>query len=361
ARAAAAAATAAAAGAGVGAEPLVHAASEGDLVRLRAQGAGSGRRCDDLSLPRGVYGKLVELARRRGGRTVSAAGTDGAIFLVLLRYQSLGGDGFQLALPAEGFLALKRLFGVRFECFASPLNCFWERFCSAFPDTDGPFGSVGSFLDFWPRSGSFEANPPFAPGIMAAAVDHVERLVGAKDAGPLSFAFIVPAWEQSAAWEALLRSPFRTAEPLRVPRERHVWRDPALRHRRAPVDTAVVFLQNAAGARRWPASRARLRQLRAACCGEAAPLPPRKRPAEGGDAPAQRRLARRAAAPRGLAPRAGAEEEAPLPVGPKPSASLGRVPSRTIEEHRLASWSILEHRTAPPPAVTAQTAAGAPP
>eukprot|EP01049_Picozoa_sp_SAG25_P026551 SAG25_NODE_13285_length_269_cov_0.605882_2_plen_35_part_01 len=28
-----------------------------------------------------------------------------------------------------------------FELFASPLNCRYRRYCSAFRDTDAPFGS----------------------------------------------------------------------------------------------------------------------------------------------------------------------------------------------------------------------------
>jgi len=37
-------------------------------------------------------------------------------------------------------------FGVGFECFASPMNRRHARFCSAFADTDAPFGSSGSLL-----------------------------------------------------------------------------------------------------------------------------------------------------------------------------------------------------------------------
>jgi hypothetical protein len=44
-------------------------------------------------------------------------------------------------------------FDCKMECFASPLNCRYSRFCSAFLDTDFAFGSVGSFFDFSPRSG----------------------------------------------------------------------------------------------------------------------------------------------------------------------------------------------------------------
>jgi hypothetical protein len=33
---------------------------------------------------------------------------------------------------------------------ASPLNARWGSFCSAFADTDAPFGSLGSFFAFRP-------------------------------------------------------------------------------------------------------------------------------------------------------------------------------------------------------------------
>ena len=56
------------------------------------------------------------------------------------------------------------------EAFASPLNARAAPFCSAFPDADAPFGSVGSFLSWQPPSGegSYEANPPFAPLVVEA-------------------------------------------------------------------------------------------------------------------------------------------------------------------------------------------------
>lgn len=53
------------------------------------------------------------------------------------------GTGLQGALPVHVFEALYKLFGVSFECFASPLNCYFKQYCSAFPDTDGYFGSRG--------------------------------------------------------------------------------------------------------------------------------------------------------------------------------------------------------------------------
>jgi len=53
------------------------------------------------------------------------------------------GFGQQGALPVPVFECLNRVFGVTFECFASPLNCYFRQYCSAFPDTDGFFGSRG--------------------------------------------------------------------------------------------------------------------------------------------------------------------------------------------------------------------------
>lgn len=53
------------------------------------------------------------------------------------------GTGLQGALPVPVFEALNKQFGVTFECFASPLNSYFKQFCSAFPDTDGFFGSRG--------------------------------------------------------------------------------------------------------------------------------------------------------------------------------------------------------------------------
>lgn len=100
------------------------------------------------------------------------------------------------------------------ECFASPLNCRYAPFCSAYPDTDAPFGSAGSFLDFQPVSGSFEANPPFESELFLAAVRHAEKLLSrgalGKQQQPLSFAFVCPGWEDMEAWVAMEESRFLT-------------------------------------------------------------------------------------------------------------------------------------------------------
>jgi hypothetical protein len=87
-------------------------------------------------------------------RALSAqSGGDDARFLLatlclLLRYQALGGGGFQCAIPPPVFSCLEELWGITCEGFASPFNCRMSarRYCSAFPDTDDCFGSLGSFF-----------------------------------------------------------------------------------------------------------------------------------------------------------------------------------------------------------------------
>ena len=79
-----------------------------------------------------------------GGGGGTRAALHARLFAVLLRYKSLHGAGFQAACPPAVFTLLRERLGVAFEGFASPLNCHFPRHCSAFPDVDAPFGSVGS-------------------------------------------------------------------------------------------------------------------------------------------------------------------------------------------------------------------------
>lgn len=90
------------------------------------------------------------------------------LLCVLLRYHALQGHGFQAAAGEHVFHSLLEHAGAKLECFASPLNCHFRSFCSAFVDTDAPFGSIGDFFTFRPSRGSFQANPPFVPEVRAA-------------------------------------------------------------------------------------------------------------------------------------------------------------------------------------------------
>lgn len=128
---------------------------------------------------------------------------------------------------------------------------------------DGVFGSCGDFFNFAPSSGSFEANPPFSLPLIEKMVDRMEALL-ARGAGPqeargggvgspgcgsgeegtatierergsaegkggaLSFAVVMPAWTDSAAWARLQRCRFLQKPVLIIPR--HERPEPTLTH-----------------------------------------------------------------------------------------------------------------------------------
>ena len=185
-----------------------------------------------------------------------------AVFALLMRYETLGGAGYQAALGEDAFDVLHEKLGVACECFASPLNARYASFCSAFFDVDRFFGSLGSFFSdgFAPTRGSFEMNPPFVPETMSRAVTKaralLERAENADEA--LSFVVVVPAWRDCHFWRALLQCPFLRHEPDIVDAESHGFCDGAQhtrpsreRHRVSSYDTGVFYLQTTPASRKW--------------------------------------------------------------------------------------------------------------
>jgi len=145
------------------------------------------------------------------------------------------------------------------ECFASPLNCYHSRYCSAFYDTDAPFGSVGSFFEFKPDQGAYEANPPFVPEVIDAMADHMEQLLGATKK-PLMFVVIVPRWPDKIGW-GRLNSGRYLRHHLVIPQKDHGYTEGSqhtrdTRYRIATFDTSVFFLQNKASVQANPVSEA---------------------------------------------------------------------------------------------------------
>jgi phosphorylated CTD-interacting factor 1 len=224
-----------------------------------------------LSL-RGTPKPYVEISREHFDRLASLHATSAhssgrgtlrsRALCLLLRYQTLGAHGMQCALPPAGFDLLNERLSVQFECFASPLNARYSRFCSAFPDLDAHFGSVGSFFDFWPTEGSFEANPPFVPEVMLAAIRHAEALLDAAErAGrALSFAFVVPTWEALPFHRHLLGSKWLRHGHHSLAADEHAFVDGAAhakqhsaeRSRPSSFGTTVGVIQTSVAANRWP-------------------------------------------------------------------------------------------------------------
>ncbi|WIA19184.1 hypothetical protein OEZ85_003829 [Tetradesmus obliquus] len=197
------------------------------------------------------------------------------LFALLLRYKSIQGHGFQAAAGPPVFELLRQKLAVGFECFASPLNAHFNKFGSAFPDVDGPFGSAGSFFRMQLKHGSYEANPPFVPALLTATAQHVLALLQQAEAagGALSFCVLVPGWTEVAGWGLMNSSSF-LQRSLVVAAADHGYCDGASHqrcdlYRQSPYDSAILFLQTTAAAAKWPVHDGLLQQLQAAmasCC-----------------------------------------------------------------------------------------------
>ncbi|CAM9239464.1 unnamed protein product, partial [Ectocarpus fasciculatus] len=216
-----------------------------------------------LKLNNAHYARLKSQYTRITSRTGPAAGKfDETVFhkrvyIVLSRYRSLLGHGFQAALNEHSFRVLLNHFGVKFECFASPLNSTCNSFSSAFPRSDAFFGSIGNFFSLRPTSGSFEANPPFIPEVMMTMCTHITTLLTTAS-GPMSFVVIIPGWEDDPAWIALSESKFKKQQWLIAACD-HGYCDGAQhqrqdRYRESTYDTGVFVLQNDLGAKKWPSN-----------------------------------------------------------------------------------------------------------
>ena len=242
---------------------------EGDRVRKKFVLSCSGV---NMEVNSDHYNKLLALLRRSSRLADQGGAAAAAVFRLLARYSTFQGahyraGGFQAAIHGGCFDVLLSDFGCMLECFASPMNCRYEHYCSAHVGTDAAFGSIGSFFSFRPTSGSYEANPPFDDSTIQRMVAHMHCLLSASNE-PLNFAIIIPYLPDQKGWTLVYNSPFKRAH-LRVLQSEHGYyegsqHDRITRFRVAPFDTSVIFLQNDAGRAKWPATKGKLRLLREA-------------------------------------------------------------------------------------------------
>ena len=217
---------------------------------------------------------------------------------LLLRYHSLLGHGMQCALPEQVFDVCQKHLQTHCEGFASPLNCRYVPYCSAFPDRDQKFGSLGSFFNVFkdleslkkrfPQGGSFELNPPFIGIIMDEMIDTVEQLLNPRNNSdnnekkqrirlkkvkvveqkeqkeeetPLLFVIILPGWKETKAWQraeiltnsenskfAIARILIAAKDHGYVTGAQHQRKD---RFLEAPFDTGVFVIANESGKKKF--------------------------------------------------------------------------------------------------------------
>lgn len=222
-----------------------------------------------------------------------------AAFCMLARYAaaggaSKGGCADQAACPNAVFDCLRAM-GCEGECFASPVNARLPRYCSAFHDVDACFGSAGDYtaLDF-SKGGHFEANPPFVAAVVEDMFSTFTKELARADEYdvPLSFTVVLPAWQDAAHGEASeaaqergrvlreMRASAYCAAELRLEANEHCYtigaqhssgRPRALAGgtwlaelRPAASATMVLWLQSAAGRRKWPITEDATERLRRA-------------------------------------------------------------------------------------------------
>ena len=221
-----------------GLPPVAESAGEGDAEEDREVGAAIAAAASDASEP----GRAVFHSR---------------LFTLLLRYKSIQGYGFQASVGPDVFRKLHQTTGTGFECFASPLNTYFGRYCGAFPDVDAPFGSSGDFFalpDAALKRGCFQANPPFVGEVMTAMATRMEKALrtAEKDAQPLTFIVFVPGWTDEPSWGAMTRSTFLRSHFV-VAAGDHGYCDGAAHQRKdafrtSVYDTGVFVLQSAKAA-----------------------------------------------------------------------------------------------------------------
>lgn len=117
------------------------------------------------------------------------------IFIISLRYFTLNSLNQQLAVASTFYKSLRKRYSCNFELFASSINCYFDNYCSLFPDLEKYFKSKGSFSHFKPTSGFYVLNPPYDETIMKNASQSVVTWL--KDSKKyLSFLFVIPAWDK---------------------------------------------------------------------------------------------------------------------------------------------------------------------
>jgi len=102
--------------------------------------------------------------------------------------------------------------GINLEGFATPINAqiltvdpnLW--FCSLFPDTDGPFGSLGSFFHSNFSTARMTIYPPFIEAVVNNTARHLAEMF---ENGTELFAIItVPDWTDAEYYPILIKSKF---------------------------------------------------------------------------------------------------------------------------------------------------------
>ena len=190
-------------------------------------------------------------------------------FSLLARYDTIGGAGYQAAMPEPAFDYLVSTFSLSRECFASPLNCYLPTFHSAFPDTDSYFGSQGSFFSLAHTAGCFESNPPFLELNLATNALHVLHLLGRAQAEHSALMFVVvwPGWDDTPGYALLMASPCMRRLVV-LEKGEHTYKEgyqhrSGVAYRSSQAKSFVFFMQTEEASKKWPVTEDRVQEFTA--------------------------------------------------------------------------------------------------
>lgn len=113
-----------------------------------------------------------------------------SIFLLGLRYQTIGFDNHYLSIPRSVVANC-----VDFELFGCPINTYYrDRYFSPFPELESAFGSRGDFFTtpFPHEYDRFSFNPPYDEIVMERAVDRLLRQMSVR---PMTVLCVLPVWD----------------------------------------------------------------------------------------------------------------------------------------------------------------------
>ena len=189
-------------------------------------------------------------------------------FALLARYDTIGGAGYQAAMPEPAFDHLTANYAVTTECFASPLNCYLSQFHSAFPDTDGPYGSNGSFFALRCTTGSYESNPPFLELNMCCNALMVLLLLERAEYNNAALQFVVvwPGWDDTPGYTLLMESGY-CRRFLSLGKYEHTFKE-GFQHRSeqlyrsSQAKSFVFWMQTSEASRRYPVTEEGVAEFR---------------------------------------------------------------------------------------------------
>jgi hypothetical protein len=224
---------------------------------------------NSFKIHQAYYEKLQRLFDRQQRKQPNNFIFEEALFCMLCRYDMLQGAGLQAGVPGSIMDVLLEKLQCHMECFASPLNCRYDSFASAF-ELDMIFGSKASFFRLTDLpSGCYQANPPFCEGVISALANKIQGFLS-KASEALMFVVFVPAWRESDAYQKLLEHSF-LAKHILLDQGNHFYAE-GTQHRRndsfrlASFDTSIFVYQNEAAKSKWKVSEDLENALEEAFC-----------------------------------------------------------------------------------------------